>query len=177
MPSASRSTSVPELNIEAWNLLSGNLIEDIYVGPYEQIGVTDNSFFADYTVQPGKRYMYYVVQEHQRRTSDQSNLAAFPLLTPPMTFSQLLRDVGTLEARGRLTDAARLRAQVLEARNAAAYCRIDRASKLLSPQAASNLALFPESIDLEIMMSKLERRLTLYGKFPSDFIAAEFCVS
>ena len=61
------------------------------------------------------------------------------------------------------------------ARTEAAYCRVDQALTILSPMRLAWSAYYPELLDLEIMASKLERRLTLYRRFPSDMIAVEFC--
>jgi hypothetical protein len=164
-----------DLNLYAWNIQFGNMLKDTYIGPYEEIGATDGSYFVDRTVQRGREYMYYVVQEQRRQTSDQSNLVGFPLLTPPMTFTMLSREVDKMKARGRLFNAAGLRATLDAARTAAAYCRIDQAVRILSPMRLAWFAYYPELLDLEIMGSKLERRLTLYRRFPSDMIAVEFC--
>ena len=164
-----------DINIESWTNIYGNLLPDIYVGPYEEIGVTDEWFFVDHTVQPGKLYMYYAVQEHNLLMSDQSNLVSFPLLTPAMTFMQLSQEIDKMLSRGRLTHAESVRALVATARNAASACEIGLALKVLAPQKMSTMALFPESIDVEVMASKLSRRLTLFNKFPSDLITAEFC--
>lgn len=167
-----------DLNFEAWNGIFGNKIPDTYVGPYEQIGTTEDPFYVDATVEDGKRYMYYVVREYQGRVSDQSNLVAFPLNTPPVTFAQLLRDVDRWEARGRFANAqsgpGTLRAQLREALALAAGCRLEQAISALNPSRASNYLVEPESIDLEILLSKLRRRLSLAQR-PLDVMSAEFC--
>jgi hypothetical protein len=166
-----------ETNIEAWTSLTGNLVDDIYVGPYEQIGVTDRPFYVDQTVQAGSKYMYHVLQVQAGRVSDQSNLVSFPLLTPPMTFAQLQHEIDTIEFRERFRSggATNVRGMVLDAGGLAAGCHISDALKALNPQTASTSALFPESVDIEIMMSKLVRRLTLYEQLPADVMSTEFC--
>jgi len=168
-----------DINFEGWNGISGNKVPDTYVGPYELIGMTQNMFYIDATVQPGQRYMYYVVQSQQGRISDQSNLVAFPLLIPPVTFSQMLHEVDRWEQRGRFTDPVtrveKLRQQILDAKTLASSCQISEAIKALNPQKASNYLLSPEAVDLEILLSKLIRRLTLFGQLPGDVSSGEFC--
>jgi hypothetical protein len=123
--------------------------------------------------------MYYVVQSRQGRISDQSNLVAFPLLIPPVTFSQMLHEVDRWEQRGRFTDPVtrveKLRQQILDAKTLASSCQISEAIKALNPQKASNYLLSPEAVDLEILLSKLIRRLTLFGQLPGDVSSGEFC--
>jgi hypothetical protein len=170
-----------DLNFEAWNGVSGNLVPDVYIGPYQQIGETAKATFVDTTVGAGKRYMYYVTAVHHEWVSEQSNLVAFPLLTPPVTFAQLLRDVDRLDQRGRFRSARKgadgVRGQLLEAQALAASCRIGGAIKAILPQKASTALLDPESVDLEILLSKLERRLELYRDMPDLVSSNEFCTS
>jgi hypothetical protein len=169
-----------EVNFEAWNGIYGNKIPDTYVTEYEPIGVSDQTTFIDATVQPLKKYMYYVVGELQGgAVSEQSNLVAFPLLTPPVTFAGLAQEVTRMDRRRRfrspVTRMAKVREQVADARRRAARCQIAEAISSLNPQAASNDVLEPEATDLEILMSKLVRRLSLYRRFPQDVSTNEFC--
>jgi hypothetical protein len=124
--------------------------------------------------------MYYVVGESQGGAlSQQSNLVAFPLLTPPVTFAGLAQEVSRMEQRRRfrssVTRMAKVRDQVADARRRAARCQITEAIRSLNPHKAANDVLEPEATDLEILMSKLVRRLALYGQFPQDVATNEFC--
>jgi hypothetical protein len=123
--------------------------------------------------------MYYVTLTTQNKVSDQSNLVGFPLLMPPMTFTMLEREIGKMALRGRLDGAdalAKAQAMVAEARAASAYCALDKAQKALNAKKASALALFPESVDVEVIVSKLVRRLQMYQVFPAEVISTEICV-
>ena len=168
-----------ELNIEAWNVISGNLIADTYIAPYQQIALTTTPYYVDGTVEPGHQYMYYVVQVTQNRLSDQSNLVGFPLLMPPMTYTMLQREIDKIALRGRMDGPeglAKIQAMVDESRAAAAYCDLEKAKQALNPKKASTGALFPESVDVEVMAAKLVRRLQMYQTFPAEVLSTEFCV-
>ena len=68
-----------DLNFEGWNGTTGNKIPDYYVGPYTQIAVTEDLSYIDSTVQPGKQYMYYVIEDdnpHRLRTVEPRYLSA-----------------------------------------------------------------------------------------------------
>lgn len=166
-----------EINIEAWNVLTGDLIPDVYIGPYERIATTDQTTFVDDTVAAGVSYMYYVQHVKGDRVSPQSNLVAFPLLLPPMTFAQLEHELDKMDARGRLKPQGqvRLRRQILAARDLAASCRIEEAIELLKSEGASRWAYTPESVDVEVMLAKLARRLRLYQSRPLEIRSSEFC--
>jgi hypothetical protein len=171
-----------DLNFEAWNGVTGTKLPDTYVGPYEQIGVTHASIFIDSTVQPGNRYMYYVLVEAEPgEVSDQSNLVTFPLLTPPVTFTQLVHEVDRLDQRERFRNPVKrmtkVRRQIAHAHSLAERCEITEAIRILNPERASRHVVEPEATDLEILMSKLERRLTLFRQFPQDVSSDEFCTS
>ncbi len=155
-------------------------IPDIYVGPYQQIGATTDLFFTDLTTQPGKRYMYYVVGEGASGAlSEPSSLFTFPLLYPPVTFAQLLREVERWAQRGRFqtSDAqgANVRQQLLDAQALASACQITAAIGKLNPQQASRALLAPDSVDIEVLMSKLLRRLQVYSRYPEEVQTSEFC--
>jgi hypothetical protein len=169
-----------DVNIEAWNNETGNKIPDTYVGPYEKIGTTDKLNFTDASVNPTKRYMYYVVIQTKDLVSDPSDLVTFPLLTPSMTFAGLLANVNRMDQRGRYRDPivrmTRVRKMVTDAQTLAAKCKVADAIKTLSVQKASNDVLEPENVDLQILMSKLIRRLTLYTQMPQDVSMPELCV-
>jgi hypothetical protein len=180
-------------------------IPDVYVGPYQQIGVTTDTVFADSTVQPGQPYMYYVLAEGLvvglsgfplfpldivdpasgavlgtvDDPSDQSNLVAFPLLTPSVTFAQLLQEVNVLDQRQRFKNPvmqlSQVRDMILEAQQLAASCRIPAAIARLHPQKAFSVVLEPEATDLEILIAKLVRRLELFTRLPGEVTTNEFC--
>ena len=169
-----------EINFENWNGVTGNKIPDTYVGPYRQIGVSQTPTFVDSTVQPDSKYMYYVlVANQQGQVSDPSNLVAFPLLTPPVTFAQLLQVVDRLEQRQRFRHPVQrltsVRQQLLNAQNLAVTCQINQAITAFNGQQASNDVLDPEATDLEILFAKLVRRLTLFQQFPTAVSSGEFC--
>jgi hypothetical protein len=65
---------------------------------------------------------------------------------------------------------------VTDAQTLAAKCKVADAIKTLSVQKASNDVLEPENVDLQILMSKLIRRLTLYTQMPQDVSMPELCV-
>src|SRR5262249_24940050 len=73
-----------DLNFEAWNGVFGNKIPDTYVGPYEQIGVTEHSVFIDSTVQLGRRHIFYLLaQLRHGEVTDASRLTPFRLSPHP----------------------------------------------------------------------------------------------
>lgn len=166
-----------EINIEAWNVITGDQIPDVYIGPYELIGTTEETSFADDSAQPGVPYMYYVQYIEKGGASKTSNVVGFPLLAPAMTFTQLVQEVEKLGARGRMTrrGALKVRRMLAEASEQAASCQIEDAVRTLRPQAAGYWARFPESVDVEVMVSKLEQRLQLYAQRPMDVRSDEFC--
>ena len=169
-----------DVNFEAWNGVTGNKIPDIYVGPYQLIGTTHDLFFIDSTVQPGARYMYYVVGAGLNGALSQpSNLTSFPLILPPVTFGELLNQVTKLAQRHRFvaTDPLgnKLKQQLLAGQADAAACKITTAISDLNPSVASNGTLFPDSMDVLVLFNKLIRRLQLYNKFPTLVQSAEFC--
>ena len=168
-----------DLNFENWNGISGNKIPDTYVGPYVQVGVTSDTVFVDSTVSPGSKYMYYVLRVRHGRVSGQSNLVAFPLITPPVTFARMLREIERIEERQRFLDPVKrmapVRTQVQAAQALANVCLIPDAIMQLKPRQAATNASEPEATDVEILMSKLVRRLTLYNRFPQDVLSDEFC--
>lgn len=171
-----------ELNFEAWNGTFGNLIPDTYVGPYAQIGVSRTATFTDTTVQTGKRYMYYVTAETKKgAVSEQSNLVAFPLLTPPVTFAQMLDEIDRWDQRERFHNPTKrlrnVRQQIVDAQRQAEGCQITDAIRTLNMKRASEDVAKPEAIDFEILSDKLVRRLQLFKSFPGDVSSDEFCAS
>jgi hypothetical protein len=170
-------------DIEGLNFTVGTSIPDVYVGAYTQIGVTTDPFFFDTTVQPGQQYMYYVETVkspvNQSNISDPSNLVAFPLLTPSVTFAQLLQEVDVIEQRQRVKNPveglSNVRQMILSAQSLAVSCQISAALQQLNSQKAYSEAIDPEATDLEILISKLVRRLQLYSQFPNDVTSNEFC--
>jgi hypothetical protein len=122
-------------------------------------------------------YVDAVIQQGQV-FSEPSNLVTFPLLAPPMTFALLLGEVDRLNQRGRFKSPEVfqvVRGQIVDARAAAAACRIQDAMKL-DAKSASNAVMFPESTDLEIIISKLLRRLQLFSQYPQEVQSNEFCI-
>lgn len=169
-----------DTNFEGWNGVTGNKIPDIYITPYQVVGVTSNTFFIDLKIQTGKRYMYYVTAESKTgKTSERSNLVTFPLLTPPVTFAQLLREVDNLTRRQRFRSPElqmKARQQVLDAKTFAGACQILRALDKLNQLKISDPVLDPDSTDFEILISKLIRRLQLFSLLPKQVHTDEFCL-
>ena len=156
------------------------MIADTHISPYEQIGTADEPFYVDRTVETGRRYMYYVVAVHRGRVSDQSNLAAFPLLRPPVTFAQLLHEARRWEARARFVSPARgrqLRDRIERARALAAGCDLKQAVTTLGRDNAPQYLLEPDAVDLEVLRSRLSRRLDMFRQVPGEVTSAEFCTS
>lgn len=169
-----------DTNVEGWSGINGNKIPDVYVGPYQLVGTTTDLIFHDLSVQAGKRYMYYVLGVGTNNVlSEPSSLVTFPLLLPPVTFAQLLSEVDRWAQRQRFlapdTQGTKVRQQLLDARAAADACQIATAISKLNAKDAAKTAAVPESADVEILISKLIRRLQLYSRFPQDVQSAEFC--
>jgi hypothetical protein len=168
-----------DLNVEGWNGVTGNKIPDTYVGPYENIGTSREPYFIDVTVQPGTKYMYYVVEVKKGGVSDASNLVAFPLLTPPVTFVQLLAQVDRLDQRLRFRDGHRgakdVRREIQSAQSRASVCQIGDAIKILNRLSPGNAVKQPDALDLDILIAKLVRRLELFSEHPREVTSAEFC--
>jgi hypothetical protein len=130
--------------------------------------------FTDTTVDPDKTYMYYVlVESPQGELSDQSNLVSYPLLTPPATFAQLLSEV---EGLSDLPTRLEVRTQVLEAQALAANCQLGEAIGTLELLAQQPALMAPEATDVEVLNTKLVRRLTLFQRFPQELSSGEFCI-
>ncbi|MEO8592221.1 MAG: hypothetical protein ABI759_02770 [Candidatus Solibacter sp.] len=169
-----------DLSVEGWNGTFGNKIPDIYIGAYTQIGSTAELFFQDSTVDPNKRYMYYVVgQGSTGALSEPSSLGTFPLLSPPVTFARLQQEVDRWTSRGRFvaTDptGSAIRQQLATAKNFAAACQIPQAIAAINAKTAARTALAPESVDVEVLLNKLVRRLQLYSRFGGQVQTTEFC--
>jgi hypothetical protein len=129
--------------------------------------------FIDSTVHPDKTYMYYVlVESRQGGISDQSNLVTFPLLTPPVTFAQLLNEVERLPD---LPTQLEVRNQVLAAKASAANCQLGEAIGTLELLGEHLALMTPAVTDLEILNAKLVRRLTLFQRLPQQLSSGEFC--
>ena len=169
-----------DFNFENWNGVTGNKFPDTYIGPYKLIGTTTQTNFIDETVDPAKRYMYYVVVEtNTKGKSDQSNLVGFPLLVPPMSFFQLDQEVVKLNQRGRFVSATyfqNMRQAVLTAGAQAASCNLNGAINTLKSQNPFTAVRSPESYDLEIEVAKLMRRIGLEAALPLNVMPNEFCV-
>jgi hypothetical protein len=166
-----------------WEILPGvhicNKIPDKYVGPYSQIAATQNTSFVDATAAPGKTYMYYVAAGTPTGPlSDQSNLVTFPVLTPAMTFAEMLRQENTWTQRQRFMSASlrnELILTTLVAYIQAMRCQLGPAMTTLNAQPASRYLLDPEAADLEVITSKLTRRLALFQQAPQNVVTTEFC--
>lgn len=170
------------LSFEGFNGVSGGFIPDVYVGPYQVVGTTKDLMFFDSTVQAGSRYMYYVIALNAAGVSSTpSSLVTFPLLLPPVTFAQLLTEVGVLLQRGRFTapdpQGTSTIAQIEAAKTAAAACQLTSAISLLRPLTNSRAVLVPDQVDFHVLVAKLMRRLQVYGGFPSQVITTEFCTA
>ncbi len=163
------------VSVEGWNLQYGNKIPDQCVGPWTDIADVSTTIFFDSTAQAGQKYMYYVTAEKKNSApSDPSNLVAFPMNTPPVTFSQLLDQVQVWTARGRFTSSsgsAGATQKLVAAQQQAAACQINGAVKQLSTPSLQD----PESTDADVLYSKLVRRLQLYTQFPQQVTSSEFC--
>ena len=186
-----------DINVEAWQIVVKdsspcdwqivpgvricNKVPDKYIGPYAQIGTSATTFFSDMTVAAGKTYMYYVLsQTESNGVSIQSNLTTFPLLTPAMTFAQLLREINTWTLRQRFPTTSLRNELVLKTLIAAvqaARCQIAPAVAMLNAQPSSRYLPEPEALDLDVITSKLTRRLGLYQQLPQSVSTTEFCSS
>ena len=168
-----------DISFESWNGVTGNKIPDTYVSEYQMVGTTTDVTFLDSTVVPRSRYMYYVVGlDSKGQPSIPTNLVTFPILLPSVTFAQALAAVDTLTLRQRFISpdyAAMVRQQVVAAQASAAACQIAKAINTLNPAKASQATLDPDSLDIEILFSKLIRRLQLYTQYPTQVISNEFC--
>jgi hypothetical protein len=166
-------------NFEGWNGVTGPYVPDMYVGPYSVIGTTTALNFLDSTVQPGKKYMYYVTGVYLSYESEQSPLVTYPLLLPPVTFAQMASFTSGLAQRQRYiaTDpqGMTVRNALSAAQSAAANCQVTAAINLLPSTSLSRIALTPDTDDLEVLLSKLVRRLQLYNLFPQQVQSSEFC--
>lgn len=171
-----------EFNFENWNGVTGNKFPDSAIGPYERIGtVTAKMHFIDNTVQADKRYMYYATAVINGKASDQSNLVAFPLLTPAMTFARLEHELNKLKVRARYSTTAwrvtALRNAVVTAAKQAAACKLTDAVNTLKGQNPSYAVLAPDAADVKILIDKIIRRLTLKQLLPGEVVSSEFCVA
>jgi hypothetical protein len=169
-----------DTNVEGFLGVNGNKIPDRYVGVFQQIGMTSDTVFLDSTVQTGSTYMYYIVGLGlDGAVSQPSNLVTFPLLLPPVTFAGALSNVTMLAQRHRFnapdTQGSVETQQLLNAKAAAAACKITTAISYLNPQAAAAATMFPDSIDIGVTFSKLVRRLQLFNRFPTQVVSTEFC--
>lgn len=140
-------------------------------GPFTEIAVTANTVFQDAPLGQGNRFLYIVLAEdRQGRLSTPSNLVLVPTLFPPVTFAKLLAEIDDLEQRGQIAAAAAgaARRQIQLAQTRAQQCQIAPALSLLQSLRqrlrSPAVARPPYSTDLEVLTSKLARRLTVYTK-------------
>jgi hypothetical protein len=169
-----------DINFENWTGAFGNKIPDTYILPYQMIGTFRQPSFRDDTVEPGRKYMYYVTRARGGEVSEQSNLVAFPLLSAPVGFDTVLDRIAVARQRRSAPQRARprlhaLRAGVLEAQRLAAQCQISQAIWKIHELKDSRVRR--DGTDLEVLLSRLQRRLRLYSQSPRDFAPGEFCTS
>ena len=169
-----------DVNFENYNGVTGNKIPDIYVGEYQLVGTTTDVVFLDATVQSGHKYMYYVVTTGIDGTMSQpSSLVSFPVLLPPMTFAQSLAAVSKLARRQRFNasdpQGLQVSRQLMNAQTAAAACKLSTAANILDANAAAGETMYPDSVDIGILIGKLQRRIRLYNRFPAQVSTTEFC--
>jgi hypothetical protein len=168
-------------SFEDFNGVTGDKIPDTFVGVFQQIATTSDTFFLDSTVQTASRYMYYIVGAGRDGAASQpSNLSTFPLLLPPVTFAQALSKLNTLALRRRFGDdddsqGSQATERLQKAQAAAGACKIETAIDNLDPESASDGVMFPDSIDIGVIFGKLVRRLQLFSRFPTQVVATEFC--
>lgn len=162
----------PELGSEVW-----------VPGPYEKVAVTDQALFLDTALRPDRRYYYYVLAEDASgRLSSPSNLVRVPSLAPKATVSYLERFLaqhgdGVLSAAvavhpsraGEITTAQpqvlrpsleEVRALLRRGELTTAQERVTALRRQLN--AAPLVQAKPWlAEDLDILLGKLTRRLTL----------------
>ena len=97
-----------------------------------------------------------------------------------MTFAQLLREVDRMDQRQRYSDPVKRMTDLRAADRECAKIGGDmpvsaRPSRSSTRIQLPAVVLEPEATDLEVLMSKLERRLQLYSQFPKDVSSNEFC--
>jgi hypothetical protein len=111
--------------------------------------------------------------------SNQSNLVAFPALTPSVTFAQLLQQVNVLDQRGVYKDPNKQlsaeTAMITKAQRLAMNCKIPQAIGALDPNKPYIDVLEPDATDLSILIGKMIRRLQIYMRFPTQVMSNEFC--
>ncbi len=172
-----------EFSFEGFNGVPfGSYLPDVYIGPYVLVGTTTKLFFPDSTVPAGAPYMYYVTGVSAKGVvSSASSLVTFPLLTPSVTFAQLLSEVNTLATRQRFVSTdpvgATELAVIKKAQADAAACNITAAITALTPQTNSRDVLVPDQVDYHVLVAKLIRRLQVYTQFPTQVITSEFCTA
>ncbi len=93
--------------------------------------------------------------------------------------SQLATQISRLDQRQRFRSpdvhGTAVSAQVAASQASAASCQISTAISQLNSQAASKATLDPDSVDIEILISKMVRRLQMYSLYPQLVIPSEFC--
>lgn len=156
-------------------------IPDTYISQYQRIGTTTDLVFTDTTTVPGKRYMYYVVGANATgAVSEPSSLVTFPQLYPSVTFSQMLKEVNRWGQRNRFlapNTATSVGQRIIEARDAAAACKLAVAINKLNPQELSRTLQAPDLVDFEVLLSKLVRRMQVRSRFPNQVQTTEFCTA
>ncbi len=165
--------------IEGYNGTYGNKIPDTYVGTYVELGAVPGLNFLDTTAVAGQKYMYYVTAGSSAGVSYPSNLMAFPLLQPSITFAGLNAYNAKLTARGRFVDSVngpgKVSSILASAQAQASGCQLDAAISTLNPKTASTYILSPDNTDAQVLFSKMVRRLQLYKQYPQQVVSLEFC--
>lgn len=137
--------------------------------PFEMIATTQNPAFVDAPLKDGERRQYLIIAEDaQGRTSENSNLVLVPMLRPPTTFTELLTRMNVLQQRDMFTSedmAGAARYLVQQASGLAVANRMPEASDMLERLRQQvlygSVVFYPEAKDLEVLVSKLIRRMKL----------------
>ena len=137
--------------------------------PFESVAVVEGTVFVDTAIEPQERRLYLVLAEDARGVlSESSNLVLAPNLTPPLTFSDVITRLNTLATRRMFTSdemAGSARFIVQQASGHAVANRMGDAAdtlQVLRDQVRyGSVVYFPEARDLEVLLSKLIRRMKL----------------
>ena len=137
--------------------------------PFEEIAVLRGTVFIDAPLQDNERREYLILAEDDRGAlSESSNLVLAPMLMPPTTFSDLLTRFNSLASRGMFTSdqmAGASRFLVQQASGLAVAGRMGDADDVLEQLRDQvrygAVVYYPEARDLEVLISKLIRRMKL----------------
>ena len=137
--------------------------------PFEEIATVQGTVFVDAPIEAGDRRLYLVLAEDARgQLSESSNLVMAPSLSPPLTFSDLLTRMNTFATRRVFTTdemAGTSRFLVQQASGYAVANRmgdaVDILQQLRDQVRYGAVVYFPEARDLDVLLSKLIRRMKL----------------